>query len=233
MNSWRIVGILAVLILGFSFASGCANTESANNAPMTVSTSIPVYEPASTPTLFSDKLINRGSNWDAEYDNSDGKVFYSADGLHLRDNMPPVGSMYHTLNMNFNNFILDVDTKVINGSVDNWQGIYIRLLDENNNYNLAVSGDGYYSIVKTQNGITNSLIGEIPRSGFINAGIGPTNHIHIEAKDNSLSLSVNGHHLKTITDDAFTDGMVALSANCLTSDSFTEVVFNNIVITRI
>ena len=53
------------------------------------------------------------------------------------------------------------------------------------------------------------------------------------ADKNTLSLSVNGHHLQTVTDNSFKEGTVSLGANCKTSNSFTEVSYNNLVITTI
>ncbi len=128
--------------------------------------------------------------------------------------------------------MLDVDTTMVAGSIDNWQGVNIRELGEDQYYGLSVSADGYYAIVKCQNGNVESLSGPI-YSGYINTGVGATNHLHVEANGNTLSLDVNGHRLSTETDNAFTQGTISLKANCKTSNSFTEVSYNNLVITTI
>ena len=68
-------------------------------------------------------------------------------------------------------------------------------------------------------------------SSYINTGIGATNRLRIEANKNTLTLSVNGNHLSIVTDDSFNEGTVALAADCLSSSPYTEVTFNNLVIT--
>ena len=140
--------------------------------------------------------------------------------------------MYHTLNKNFNDFILDVDTKLVEGTIDNWAGLEIRCQDEGSYYALEISSDGYYEISKFEN--SNKVkLAKPTNSSYINTGVGATNHIHIEANKNTMGLSVNGHHLSTVTDNTFTEGAVALMANCVKESDFTEVAFSNLVITQI
>lgn len=221
--------------------SGCTNTGSTSATPVATPTPQIVYMtvtptpvPVQKAVLFSDDLHQWRSEWESEYDYTDGKVFYSGGSLHIRDVNPTTGTMYHKLNKNFNDFILDVDTKTVDGSIDNWQGLNVREQDPYNYYGLSVSADGYYSIVKFMNGNRQGLTGSYGiYSGYINTGIGASNHIHCEVNKNSLSLSVNGHHLSTVTDNAFREGTVSLKAYSNPSNSFTEVVYNNLVITSL
>jgi hypothetical protein len=240
----KIVFFIPVFVIMLVLIGGCTTTpQSSPNTPTKTTTLIPTRTFTPTPTLsptialktvlFSDDLSHWRSEWASEYDNTDAKIFYSGGSLHIRDNKPPIGTPYHTLNKNFNDFILDVDTKLIDGTVNNWQGVDVRSQDDNNYYDFAISADGYYTIIKAVNGTIESLIGKPTRSSYINTGMGATNHLHVEANKNTLSLSVNGHLLRTVTDNTFKEGSVDLSASCLTSNSFTEVSFNNLVITII
>jgi hypothetical protein len=245
MKNWQIAAFLTFLIMGTVIMSGCTRPGSTSATPMATPTPTSVYvtvtvTPTSSPTptiktvLFSDDLSQWRSEWQSEYDYSDVKTFYSGGSLHIRDIDPPTATMYHTLNKNFNDFILDVDAKTIDGTLVNWQGVYVRYQDEDNYYGLSISGDGYYAILKWENGNMVSLVGPTPiRSSYINTGIGAINHIHVEANKNTLSLSVNGHHLSTVTDNSFKEGTVALKANSMRPNPFTEVVYNNLVITNI
>ena len=238
MKNWQIMGFFAVLIIGIVVMCGCITKPGSLTTTPTPQivynpvTTTPTPTPALKTILFSDDLSQWRSGWDSEYDGSSGKTFYSGGSLHISDPSPPTGTLYHTLNKNFNDFILDVDTKAIAGTVDNWQGVTIHRQDNQNNYVIAISADGYYEIVRSQNGNIEALTGPT-RSSYINTGIGATNHIHVEANKNTLSLSVNGHHLSTVTDNTFKDGTVDLVVNCKQSNSFSEVVFNNLVITTI
>ena len=219
---------LLIIVIGVCLICGCSTT------PQPPSTAEPTS--AMKTVLYSDDLSQLRSEWQSEYDDTDGKIFYSGGSLHIRDNDPPGVNrvkMVYTLNKNFNDFILDVDTNNIAGTDNNYQGVRIRSQDNYNEYIVSISADGYYTISKAENGNIISLIGGPTQSSYINTGIGATNHIHIEANKNTLSLSVNGHHLSTVTDNTFREGAVRLSASCLTSGSFTEVAFNNLVITTL
>ena len=82
--------------------------------------------PALKTVLFRDDLSQWRSEWDAVSDTSDGKIFYSGGSLHIRDNNPLTETTEQRLNKNYNDFILDIDTKLVGGSLDNWQGLYFR-----------------------------------------------------------------------------------------------------------
>jgi hypothetical protein len=239
MKDWRIMGLLAVLILGFFLISGCTNTGPTSTPAVATSkqqvvyvTATPTLIPGQKTVLFSDDLSSWRSEWEPVYDSTDGKTTYSGGSLHIRDNKPPSGTMYHTLNKNFNDFILDVDTKLVDGTIDNWVGLEIRCQDESNYYTLDISSDGYYEISKWENGNKVKLV-KPTNSSYIYTGVGATNHLHVEADKNTLSLSVNGHQLSTVTDNTFNEGTVKLMVNCVKESEFTEVAFNNLVITQI
>jgi hypothetical protein len=233
--------LLLIVVIGVCMMSGCISPGSTSTTPAATPTPQIVYVTVTTPqtpnpalktVLFSDDLSQWRSGWDSEIVDDAGKTFYSGGSLHILDNQPPIGTNYHTLNKNFNDFILDVDCKAVAGTIDNWQGVNVREQDEENYYGFSISADGYYAIVKFENGNIKALTGPT-RSSYINTGIGATNHIRVEANKNTLSLSVNGHHLSTVTDNAFKEGTVLLKANSKPSNSFTEVSYNNLVITTI
>lgn len=239
MKDWRIMGLLAVLILGFLLISGCTDTGSTGTAPVATPaqqvayvTATPALIPGQNNVLFSDDLSSWRSGWEQEYDSTEGKTFYSGGSLHIRDNKPPSGTMYHSLNKNFNDFILDVDAKLVDGTIDNWVGLEIRCQDDSNYYALDISSDGYYEISKWENGNKVKLV-EPTNSGYINTGVGAMNHLHVEANKNALSLSVNDHLLSNVTDNTFSEGTIKLMANCVKENEFTEVAFSNLIITQI
>jgi hypothetical protein len=212
---------------------------------MTISrfTSSPTPTPTPTPTpspiqvskniLFSDSLSSWRSEWFEEFEISNVKVFYSGGSLHIRNTNPPTGSSWDLLKYrDFNDFMLDVDTKLVDGTPLNWQGVIVRLQDERNYYSLSISASGSYLIEKVEEGNIIVLAGPTSTS-YINKGIGANNHIHCEVNGNTLSLWVNGHHLNTVTDSTFKQGTVGLTVDCSKADSFSEVAFNNFVLTSI
>lgn len=262
MERCQLLGFLAILISGFLLMSGCITSRTTTDSEATPTTEIvqmtsqlppvqtlvhttmqttmpttmqtTVQTPVQKIVLFSDDLSHWQSPWDPVYDGLDGKTFYSDGTLHIRDNRPPNQFMDHQLNKKFNKFVLDVDTKKIDGSNNNYHIVVIRKQDEKNYYLICISDLGIYTIVKKQDGDDTYLIQtrstQWDYSSYINKD--STNHITIEARDETISLSVNGHVLHVAHDDTFTEGTIGLGAVCLNGD-FTEVSFNNLVITQI
>ena len=55
--------------------------------------------------------------------------------------------------------------------------------------------------------------------------------MHIECIGSSLSFSVNGHLLDTVTDYSFSDGDIGLLATSWEGD-LSEIAFDNLVVTE-
>ena len=187
------------------------------------------FEAAGPTVLFSDDFSDESSGW-VTYDASDGRVIYRDGYLYVKDYTAYEGSMYGESQRYFTDFILEVETWLVGGTDDNWHAVGCRLKDEGNGYAFSISADGYYTIDKEVNDNVKVLAGPT-FSSYINQGEGAINLIHIECIGSNLSLSVNGHLLKEVTDTTFTGGDICLSANSL-AGTFTEVAFDNIVVTE-
>jgi uncharacterized repeat protein (TIGR02543 family) len=178
--------------------------------------------------LFSDDFSDPHSGWDT-YNGSDGQVRYQDGYFYIKDYTNPEGTIYGEAGQYFTDFVLEVETWLIGGTDDNWQAVGCRWQSEENYYALAISADGFYEMVKVVNGSLISLVSPTS-SSHINIGEGAVNLMRIECAGNSLSLSVNGHLLASVTDSTFSGGDIALAANAL-AGSYTEVGFNNLVVT--
>lgn len=208
------------------------------NAPMAVSpTSTPLSSPtprssyAPTPApaiaLFRDDFVNEYSGWDS-YSDEEGSAFYANGWLYLKDY--PFGQ--HSENSSphhyFADFVLEVETKLVDGSDNNWQFVRCRSVGAGSYYYFAVSADGYYMVTKRVDGVRTALV-EPTSSIHIGNGRGVTNLVRVECVGTSLSLSVNGHRLARLTDSALSGGDIALGVEALGSEA-TEVAFDNIVV---
>jgi|GEM_PF-531509 hypothetical protein len=241
----KTIVFISILVIVLILASGCTSTPSQPPGTPTktfthtpTKTPTPTITPTPTPiqktVLFSDDLSRWRSDWDSEYNGPSGKIFYSGGALHIRDINPPDGMLYQELNKKYSDFTVDVDMTMVDGTIDNWQSVGVRCKDLDNYYHLSISADGYYAIIKWQNGIRYCLSGTGPiRSSYIKTGVGETNHVHGEANKNTLSLFVNGHHLSTVTDSSFREGTLDLSVNAMSPNSFSEVAFKNFIISSI
>lgn len=186
-----------------------------------------------TPTdhdiLFSDDFNDEGGVWEtysAEY----GSVFYEDGWLHLTNNNPAEFATATWANKHFTDFILEVETKLVGGTDDNWHTVVCRYQDTDNSYYFQTSADGYYSIYKHANGNWVTL-GSTTYSSYINQGVDAVNLIHIGCIGSDLSLSVNGHLLWEGIDTTFTGGDILLLTSAL-AGTYTEIAFDNIVVSE-
>ncbi len=183
-----------------------------------------------TPTvLFSDDFSDESSGWDT-YSDECGSAFYQNGWFHLINYTDAPFAGYSLAHQWLTDFILEVETKLVGGSDDNWHSVVCRRQDNDNYYAFGISADGYYLIAKCVNGNLIDLAGP-GRSVRINQGLGVTNLMNISCIGSNLSLSVNGHLLREVIDTTFTGGDIDLSAHSL-AGTFTEIAFDNIVVTQ-
>jgi len=184
---------------------------------------------AGSDVLFSDDFSDEQSGW-TTYDDYDGEVTYKNGYFSIRDYADPEPAVYTRAQQHFTDFVLEVDTWLVNGTDDNWHVVAFRMQNESSYYDFRISADGYYAAAKFVDGEPVALL-ETDESIYINTGVDAVNTIRIECIGNVLGFAVNGHVLGQITDSTFSGGDVSLAAFAL-SGTFTEVGFDNLVITE-
>jgi uncharacterized repeat protein (TIGR02543 family) len=219
----------------FDHWSGSASgTTSGINITMDVDKNLTAHF-KTTPTvpevLFLDDFSDEAGVWDT-FSNEDGSAFYENGWLHLINYTSAAVVTDTYAYQYFTDFVLEVETKLVGGTDDNWHQVFCRNQDDDNYYEFAISADGYYYVSRYIGGLEVLLAGaEANHSSYIHQGQGVTNLIHIECIGSILSLSVNGHVLATVTDTTFTGGDIGLAASAL-SGTFTEIAFDNIVVSE-
>jgi uncharacterized repeat protein (TIGR02543 family) len=217
---------------GYTFdcwSGSASGTSSTTTITMDSDKSVTAHFAAAGPTvLFSDDFSQDTGLWDT-FSDSYGEAFYENGWFHVTDysGAGPVSSFAHQY---FTDCIIDVDMKLISGSLDNWQTVIFRQVDDDNYYTAEISADGYYEMQRWINGTLLSLVNPTS-SSYIHQGYDVVNSVHIECIGNSFSLSVNGHLLVEVTDNTFTGGDIGLDVIVL-SGSSTEVAFDNLVVTE-
>jgi uncharacterized repeat protein (TIGR02543 family) len=189
------------------------------------------FETSSTvpEVLFSDDFSDEDGGW-LTFDDYDGRVMYSDGCLYLKDYTSPEGSIYSECQRYFTDFVVEVETWLVDGTDDNWHTVFCRWNGEDNCYGFGISADGYYEIGKFVDAEMTSLVGPA-YSSYIQKGQDMANLIRIECIGSTLTLSVNGHVMATVTDATFSGGDIALAATAL-AGTFTEVAFDDIVVTK-
>lgn len=200
--------------------------------------------PTQGPILFSDNFSDPLSGWTTHSDQTSSS-FYQDGWLHIRDNVFGPYSELSQLGKHFSDFILEVETKLVDGSDLNWHMVICRwsgggggsleLISGGPSYYVfGISADGYYEVGGWYNGIRMDFPETPVWSNYINRGKNVVNLMRVECVGSILKLSVNGHLLTTVTDSTLTGGDIRLGANCpgddYNSGRFTEVAFDNLVI---
>ena len=242
MKKLAIMLMLVVILMSTLGTAGCE--EASGATPPTEPTDTPTYTPKPTPVpthtppptptptpreiLLSDDFSNPSSGWHTGSDEN-GSAFYKGGWLHIRNTTGSEHAMGSWPDQYFTDFVLEVETKLVDGTDENFHTIACRWDGAGNYYDFGIGADGYYEILKWVN--DKRVVLKTPTfSNYINRGQGETNLMHIECIGNTLSLSVNGHLLATVTDNAFTGGDISLGATAL-NGAYTEVAFDNIVVT--
>jgi len=212
-NSMIWIGLLIVLI------TACATPE-------------PEPSPSPTPDsqLWADDFSVSQKDW-ALFDTDEVAAYVQQGELYLEDRgkgiavyAPLVGQMYEDVDVT-------VQTRHVQGSVDNWMGVICRLQDESNYYLFAISADGHYLIQKVEDDVVLPIAGP-QASDVINVGKAK-NQLSVRCEGDAFSLRVNKILLVMRTDEgARASGQVALFADAVDSGGTVVVAFDNFVLSE-
>ena len=91
----------------------------------------------------------------------------------------------------FDDFILNVDARLVSGLNSNYYGLIFRHKDDDNFYRFLVRGDGYYFIGKRLNGELTQVQGWTSASS-IKEGTG-SNHLMVFCNSSQIKLIMLRH----------------------------------------
>lgn len=235
-----IIGSVVLLILligggigGYLILKSHKSAPTASTQPAT-----PTATPKGPP-LFSDSFQNNNKGWDLTSKTGEFSVAVGGGSLALEDDnnrllweLLPGGKTY-------DNFLLNVDAVLSKGTQDNGYGVYIRgasnqTVDIATYYRFELYGDGSFAIFKgtldaADTSQSSSLVSNTSSSAILKQG--QVNHISILAARSTLSLIVNGQLIKTITDNSYTSGSIALFvSNLANAPAGAQAKFSNLAI---
>lgn len=201
-------------------------------------TSAPTSVPRGQP-LFSDTLTNNNSGWDLTSKPGEFSIKIGNGSMLLEDDNNKLFSELIPGGRNFNNFLLTTDAVLSKGTQNNGYGIYIRGAS-NQSYDIAtyyrfeLYGDGSFAIFKgSVDGTgtsTSSFLVNYSQSTAIQKQ-GKMNHIAISTNGPTMTFSINGQVLKTITDNTYSSGSIAFFVSNLPHTTpGAQATFSNIVI---
>jgi hypothetical protein len=180
-----------------------------------------------TAVLLQDDFSNPSTGWEIG-DYQGGSVGYS-DGIYFVTSTESGGIMWGLSGHNFGDVDVTVEATQISGpdNDNNGYGIGCRIQANDDGYFLRISGDGYYSIARTDDGEFTYLV-DWDTSNRINTG-NATNTIRVVCSGDTLELYVNDRRVADATDSTYTTGDITLTATTFETTP-TTVHFDDIVV---
>ncbi len=176
---------------------------------------------------FSDDFSDSKSGWWVGR-NANGSVRYENEELLILNYTAADAVTLSIARRHFADSIMDVESRLVQGSDNNWHVFYCRYTPSNF-YALLYSADGYYTVFKMQDNEGVSLQ-EAKSSNAIRQGVGATNAVRLSCVGDQLRFWINDTLLVDLKDDTLTEGDIALGVIAL-DDEFSEVAFDNLVVT--
>lgn len=174
--------------------------------------------------LFQDNFSSRAGGWPSEIETA-GVSDYLGEAYRILVSLPDSDRLARP-GLDLADVHLQVESTRISGPVDNRYGVICRYQDENNYYAFLLSTDGYYAIVKMQEGQTIVLGTETMQPAQELLTGYPTHYIEAVCQGQQLTLQVNGRELASVMDSSFSSGDVGLIAGAF-SEAGVEILFDN------
>ena len=168
------------------------------------------YEPAARPVpqgrlLLEDEFIEEG-RWQVLADEDHNKGY--EDGHYYILAETAQYNYWSVAGESFADFVLEIETRQIDGPDENDYGVILRYQDDNNFYSFRISGDGYYAFDKIVDGEFYDII-RWQESQVIRQG-SSRNTIRVEAIGDTMNFCVNDEFLDTAIDPSFSAGDVGV-----------------------
>ena len=231
--------VLLVVIIGGGVLGYFSLIKSPGSATtQTILTATPTAVPKGKP-LFNDAFMNNHNAWDTTSRAGQFSVKIGNGSLVLEDDNNKLLWELVPGGRTFRDFFLTTDAVLSQGTADNGYGIYIRSASDENleiatYYRFELYGDGSYAIYKGTvdaggTSKSNFLVNYTQNSAILKQG--QVNHIAIGAKGSSMTFIVNGQTLKTISDNSYASGSVAMFVSNLPNTTpGAQATFSNFVI---
>jgi len=184
--------------------------------------------PSDPGLLFQDDFSDPNSGWDRATSAADGLTDYENGYYRIYVTTPDM-DLWANPGLNLADVRIEVDATKAGGSDDNDFAVLCRYESGQSFYFFMLSSDGYYGIGR-MTGEGMQLIGgeNLEYSDAIIQG-NATNHVTAECNGSTLSLTVNGSSLRTVTDTNLTSGDVGLLAGTF-SEVGTDIHFDNFIV---
>ncbi len=177
--------------------------------------------------IYQEDFQDPDSGWDV-YNNGDTLALYR-DGEYrlaiLREDYVAWGNPDPAQDLG--DFEIEVDTRAVEGPLDNNLGILVRYQDDDENfYWFQISSDGYFAVDRLAGEEWVTVAGW-QESAAIQQGLGATNRLKVRCSGDQFVFFVNDTYLGTVTDGDLGSGSIGLAAGTF-EESGVVVHFDNL-----
>lgn len=192
--------------------------------------SMEVVIPGASRALFRDEFVpGHTGNWLLEHDET-GSTAIVPEQMLIEIAVPDLVQYATLKEPTLSDFTLEVDGRLMAGSPVSSYGVLFRKQGPQAFYRFAITGDGMYTLERHDpDGARLMFTGDWRDSAAINQGLGTTNHLKVTADGPSISLFVNDQLLDQFSDQAYSEGTIALEAGTFRDGSL-QVAFDNLII---
>lgn len=179
--------------------------------------------------LLRDRFGDPGSGWSSESSEVLDRGYQ--DGEYFIEVYEPNWLAWTHPGERFQDVSIEVDAQLVSDLSEGHFGLLCRYRVPGNFYYFAVTGDGYYAILRVEDGVSEVLTGEgfLPSSA-VGADEGVT-HLRVVCQGEQLAFYVNGEEVATVTDDALQRGDVGLGVGS-GPDGSIRVHFDNLIVSE-
>jgi hypothetical protein len=170
------------------------------------------------PPLFSDSFLSDAYGWNLQSSPGNYTVTLGQGALSLEIEQHKLLWELLPGERSYSNFILTVNAVLSQGDQNDGYGVYVRgtanqASDLATYYRFELYGDGSYAIFKGTPGPSGTSTSTTIAGYTLSSAIQPQgklNRLMIIARGAAMSFIINGQLLKTISDDSYASGFVAL-----------------------
>lgn len=187
-------------------------------------TLLPVIESDPGSGIFFDDFSDECSGW--EINESASSAYGYQDEAFSFDLKDSDQIALSTPGLSLSDVVIDVRTEQAASAGDNSWGVVCRYLDVDNYYGFEISDDQYFTIYAFLQGEFVSLL-EWSQLPSIATGDGAQNRLSASCVGDTLSLSLHGQEVASVTDDRLTAGDIGLTVSTYDGGG-ARVLFDNL-----
>jgi hypothetical protein len=185
-------------------------------------------------SLFQDDFSNKNNGWDENTSDNASTGYGNGDYvMKVFQTSWFVWANPESAKSSLSNIHIAVTASNTGAATEPGFGVICDYVDRDNYYYMGVSVDGYYIIVKTMNGDDTPLSDQ---SSWITSDAVPVNassyNLEADCGNGTLTLSVNGQQVDSVSDSTFSSGSVGLFARSFDEPN-AEIHFDNFVVTAL